>query len=80
MGMQQQPNLQLLYNDARLAYLFDALDELHSAAGDGNLHALTTLSKVEMVGWLRELVFTAQETIAEIEQHSSEMPGLSLAK
>jgi hypothetical protein len=68
MGQTHQSNLQLLYNDARLVALFQAVDELHSAASDGEIQALTTLSRDEMVGWLRDLVYTAEETIAEIEK------------
>jgi hypothetical protein len=80
MGTQQQLNLQLLYNDARLQGLFGALDELHSAASDGMLHTLTTLNQAELVGWLHELVYTAEQTIDEIEKHSAEESGLSLVK
>jgi hypothetical protein len=68
MGQTHQSNLQLLYNDARLVALFQAVDELHTAASDGEIQALTTLSRDEMVGWLRDLVYTAEETIAEIEK------------
>ncbi len=76
-----QPNIQLLYTEARLVALFQALDELHSAASEDRLNTLTTASKVELVGWLHELVYTAQETIAEIEgRGGSEKPALSLVK
>jgi len=64
----QSSNLQVLYNDARLMALFQALDELHSAASDGELVEFSPLPESEIVGWLHELVFTAQETIAEIEK------------
>lgn len=80
MGTQKQLNLQVLYNDARMAALFSALDELHSAASDGTLHTVTTLSQAELVGWLRDLVYTAEETIAEIEEDDAGMPGLRLVK
>lgn len=80
MGTQTQLNLQLLYNDARLVSLFEALDELHTAASDGTLHTVTTVGRVELVGWLRELMYTAQETITEIEEHAVEAPGLTLVK
>jgi hypothetical protein len=76
-----QPQIQLLYTEARLVALFQALDELHSAASEDRLNAITTVSKVELVGWLHELVYTAQETIAEIEGRAgSEQPALSLVK
>jgi len=80
MGTIQQLNLQLLYNDARLANVGATLDELHTAASDGDLMALSPLSPVELVAWLRELIYTAQETIIEIEEHASEPVGLVRVK
>ena len=80
MRTQKQLNLQLGTTDARLNALFEALDELHSAASAGTIHKLTTLDNHELKGWLREFVYTAQETIAEIESHSGDGPGLSLVK
>lgn len=80
MGTYEQLNLQLLYTDARMAALQKALDELHSAASDGSLPAITPLSKAELIGWLREFVYTAQETITELEQAETELPGLRLVK
>jgi hypothetical protein len=69
MGPTLQLNLQLLYNDARLGSLLDALDELHSAASEGRLSEITTITDAELVGWLYELIYTAQETMMEIEAH-----------
>lgn len=61
-------SLQLLFNDARMATIADALDELHSAASDGRLRQVTTLPDAELLGWLYELVYTANETMAEIQR------------
>jgi hypothetical protein len=69
MGPTLQLNLQLLYNDARLGNLLDTLDELHTAASEGHLRQITTVSDAELVGWLYELIYMAQETMAEIENH-----------
>ena len=80
MATQQRLQLQMIYNDARMSALFDVLDELHSAASAGAVRKLTTLSDAELKSWLREFVYTAQETIAEIESHSPDGPGLSLVK
>lgn len=66
MGQSHQPNLHLLYNEMRLADLFQVLDELHTAASDGQLQNITSLTSSEIVGWLNDLAFTAQETISEI--------------
>jgi hypothetical protein len=67
--MIQNPEHQLavLYRDQQLADLFEVLDQLHSAASEGRLSAETTLSEREMVAWLHELIYTAQQTIEEIE-------------
>jgi len=80
MGTIQQLNFQLLYNDARLASVGMMLDELHTAASDGDLSNLSPLSPVEMVAWLRELIYTAEETIMEIEEHATEPAGLVRVK
>jgi hypothetical protein len=64
--LQNQPKI--LYTDAKLDYLFAVLDELHTAASDNLLHQVTPLSEQELVGWLQDLIYTAQETIAEIER------------
>lgn len=67
--LQKQPELKVLYTDAFLADLFRALDELHTAASENQVGVLSPLSEGELVGWLQDLVYTAQETIDEIEQH-----------
>lgn len=81
MGPTLQPNLQLLYNDARLFDLLQALDELHSAASEGNVRAVTPLSNAELVSWLYEVIYTAQEAMSEIESRNAEPAvGLSLVR
>ncbi len=51
--------------DTRLSELFDVLDALHTAASQGQI---APLDKRELVGWLNEFVYTAQETIDEINK------------
>jgi hypothetical protein len=63
--------LQLLYTDVRLLDLLEVLDQLHSAASEGYLESLTRLGEPELLDVLREVMYTAQETIAEIEQNNS---------
>lgn len=75
-----QLNIQHYYNDVRLDSLGALLDELHSAASEGQLPTVTPLSNTELVSWLRELIYTAEETIVEIEEHQTEPPGLVLVK
>ncbi len=70
MGQTHQINHDYNLSDARLAALFEVFDDLHTAASEGQLAAMTTLNNRELVGWLQELVYTAQETITEIEKTS----------
>ena len=67
MGQTRQTNHDIRLSDARMAAMFEVFDNLHTAASEGQLEAMTTLNNRELVGWLRELMFTAQETISEIE-------------
>jgi hypothetical protein len=81
MGPTLQPNLQLLYNTARLGGLLEALDELHSAASDGNVRAVTPVSNAELMSWLYEVIYTAQETMIEIESKNADAAvGLTLVR
>ena len=66
--------LTLLNQDARIRDLYDVLDTLHSAASDGALPAVTSMSTAELVDWLREIIYTAQETIAEVERTADRRP------
>jgi hypothetical protein len=75
------PNIQLFYSEARLDALLQVLDELHTAASEDRLSTVTAVSKVELVGWLHELVYTANETIAEVEgRGGTERPDLNLVE
>jgi hypothetical protein len=64
----QNLNLAVLYNDQHMAELYDALDELHSAVCDNRLERITALNKRELVALLRDVIYTAQETIDELNQ------------
>jgi len=66
--MTSTTHLQLLFNDARMANLLDVLDELHTAASDGRLAEITTLNRQDMMGYLLEVVYTATETMAEMQR------------
>ena len=67
MGQTHQTKHDIRLSDARMAAMVEVFDNLHTAASEGQLEAMTTLNNRELVGWLRELMFTAQETISEIE-------------
>ncbi|HLV35094.1 MAG TPA: hypothetical protein VKY59_08280 [Spirillospora sp.] len=82
MAQIHQPNFQIIYNGTRLAGLFQSLDELHTAASEGRLQTVTPLTEAELIGWLQELIYTAKETITEIEEHDNRpsAPHLRLVK
>ncbi len=69
--MTQKPQLtqmNVLYNDNRLADMMETLDQLHTAASEGHLELTTTMNRRELVALLRDVIYTAQETIGEIEK------------
>ncbi len=53
---------------ARMDELYNVLDELHSAASEDELHTFTSMTEHDVVDFLRDLIYTAQQTIEEIEQ------------
>jgi hypothetical protein len=57
--------------DHRMEELYDVLDDLHTAASEATLATVTTMNESDLLDFLKELVYTAQETIKEIEQHTS---------
>ena len=58
--------LQALFTDMRFESLFNAIDRLHDAASSGKLAEVTNLSTDEVIAWLRDIVYTANETINEL--------------
>ncbi|PJF24345.1 MAG: hypothetical protein CUN53_18300, partial [Phototrophicales bacterium] len=61
--------------EAQLERLLTTLDDLHTAASDGTLSALTSLSRHELIGWLNDLIYTASETLDELADHGGETGG-----
>lgn len=59
--------LQALFTDVRFESIFNALDRLHDAASSGKLAEITNLTTDEVIGWLQDIAFTANETIRELE-------------
>ena len=79
----QQANIHYLLNDSRLVAALETIDDLHDAVTDGTLSSTTTMSNRELVCWLRDLMYTAQETINEIESGRTRVqapPPLRLIK
>ena len=56
------------YSAEGMEELFLRLDLLHDYASAGRLADATTLSPNQLRGWLEELIYTARETLREIER------------
>jgi hypothetical protein len=63
---------QTLYTDARFASLFNTVDRLHDVVSEGKLEQVTNLSTDEVIGWLKDIAYTVNETIRELEQTEAE--------
>jgi len=57
-----------MYTGDQIGDLLDTLDTIHSAASEGQLQTLTSINEQELVGLLRDIIYTAKETIGEIEK------------
>jgi hypothetical protein len=57
------------YSEDGMYQLFVQLDKLHDCASEGRLAEVTDLTNEEMRGWLEDIVYTARETIREMERH-----------
>ena len=60
--------------DERLEGLLDTLDEIHEAASTGSL-TQAGLNKTELLGLLNDLIYTAQQTVAEIQNQGGDRTG-----
>ena len=67
--------LQALFTDIRFESIFNAVDRLHDAASSGKLGEVTNLSSDEVIGWLRDIAYSANETIRELEQDADPASG-----
>lgn len=62
-----QHTLSFLHTAARLMDTLGTLDEIHTAASHNALDTLNERGREELVGWLHEIAFVANETIAELD-------------
>jgi hypothetical protein len=58
------------YTEAWFERLFQAMDRLHDEASAGRLSSVSPVPAAEMIGWLEDIIYTAQETIMEIRDGS----------
>jgi hypothetical protein len=55
------------YSAEGLEDVFLRLDLLHDYVSAGRLNDVTTLSRSELRGWLEDIIYTARETLREME-------------
>lgn len=67
MIIQNTVNHKLIPGKHYLADLLEVLDQIHSAASEDGLLFQSGADRRELIALLREIVFTAQETIHEVE-------------
>lgn len=65
------------FGDRGFEQLFAKLDRLHDLASEGHLTEATPLSPSNVVGWLEDIIFTAEETIREIDAHAVRLHAFS---
>jgi hypothetical protein len=56
------------YSDEGFEAIFVQLDLLHDFVSEGRLGSVTDLPADQVRGWLEEIIFTARETIREMEK------------
>lgn len=59
--------LQTQFTDVQLAAVFGTVDQLHDLVCEGKLAEVSNLPTQEVVGWLRDILYTVSETIRELE-------------
>jgi hypothetical protein len=67
--------------------VLEYIDQLHTAASEGNSQSFTGMDEVETMNVLREVIYTAQEALVEMEtlrarkrQRRAKQPVLRLVK
>jgi hypothetical protein len=79
MNLNQTPQtqIQLLPRNNRLDVAYETIDELHTAISEGQLDNLQGFdSRLDLLNWLRDVIYTAQETIEELESNQPSVAHL----
>jgi hypothetical protein len=59
--------------------VFAALDRLHDEVSAGDLRAISSMPAAAIVGWLEDVIYTAQETIVELRTTQAEIDDVTEA-
>ena len=60
---------QASYDEAWFETLFLALDKLHDAVSEQRTSEVSPVAPTDMVGWLEDIIYTAQEAIVELRDN-----------
>jgi hypothetical protein len=55
------------YTEAHFEALLQIVDRLHDAAAAGKLGEVSPMEAREVIGWLDDIIFTAEETLRELQ-------------
>lgn len=53
--------------EAHFEALLQVMDRLHDAAAMGDLEKMTPMDARELIGWLDDIIFTAEEVARELQ-------------
>lgn len=77
-------DIQVLYNMLNEQYteetfetLLRLMDTLHDAAAVGEMGKISPLEAREVIGWLDDIIYTAEETIRELQHQLTVNEGFS---
>jgi hypothetical protein len=63
------------FTEENFEALLRLMDCLHDAAAVGELHTVSPLDAREVIGWLDDIIFTAEEVIRELQEQESANEG-----
>lgn len=55
------------FTEIHFEALLGIMDQLHMAAAAGKLNKLSPMDVRDVIGWLDDIIYTAEETIRELE-------------
>jgi len=75
-----QHTLSFLHTAARLMDALGTLDEIHAAASHNTLDTFNERGRDELVGWLREIAYVANETAVELGSDQPQQSAFRVVK
>lgn len=62
------------FGEEHFEVMLQLIDTLHDAAITGELGQVSNLDKRTIIGWLDDIIFTAEETIRELQESPAPAP------